>query len=441
MSSGNTSVQSIIATEADFEPCASLAPIKEYFCKHDSEYWNTNVKNHMLSGYITLPNKTAWNTNFILGGTDFACLTPLIFEPYTYTQDYEKFNTYGNLFMGDCISLLNSCSQFGITEMNVLDFGISITFIATAFASSILGKKSWTNGRASIDWITRCFLAALTKHNKASNTEINLHISDFFSICGQFNDFISSVNEVAKDVEMDPVMYPGEYQSLVISAYFSLISGLNTRTNFKTPNLVVHEIKMTAKEKQLVECCSEEYEEYLVTREIFRKGLAKFCTDKHGRMTDEQALINSADNSLEEPYFPNQHCARIHNYLHTRKRRPPEFLTVVFDNPCRICDKLPKTPIASCTLDVNKLAFDNATKDDSWVLSSALLQYSYAQEINKLRRSFQSHGKDNPLLVKIILPNNRPKLVDALKNKIAWSTSILRSTDDLDYIYEFIESE
>ena len=440
MSNENTGVQSIVATEADFGPLASLAPIKEYFCNQSSEYWS-EVKGHLLAGYITIPNKQAWNRDFILGGTDFACLTPLIFEPYSYKQDYEKFNAYGNLFMGDCISILNSCTQFGIKRMDVLDFGIVALFVAAALTWNSMKTRTKAVRSPSVDWIVRCFLSALTKHNDASDTEINLHITDYFSTCGQFSDFMRNVNEFARGDEIDAVIKSGCYQSLVVSAYFSLISGLNTRANFRTPNLTVHELKATAKEQYLIKCCSEENMEYLVTKEICRKGIAKFCEDKQGRIVPGLTYVNGLDDTVESPYFPNPYCTRIHNYLHTRKKKPPEFLTVVYDNPCRQSDKLPKTPIASCTIDINKLAFHNATKEDIWMLSTALLQYSYAQEINKLRRSFQSDGKDNPLLVKVILPKSRPELVEKLKDRINMSNSILRSTYDLDYTYEFIESK
>ena len=434
----NKNRKGFVATEADFEPSASLAPIKKFFLNQGSDYWK-EVSEHLLSGNIVIPNKKAWDKDFILGGTDYASLTSLIFEPNAYTQDPEKFNPFGNLFMGDVISLLNSCSYYGVEEMNVLDFGVITAFIAAALSQNTkkATKISYV-GSVHLDWITRCMITALTSNRDVNKTNINLHIPNYFCTCYQFNNLINKFNILAKDKTLNVKLGPGDYQGLTVSSYFTLISGLNVRAGFKTPNLTVHEMKVTALEKHFIRCCAEEEKEYETAAELFRKGPDRFFLGRISHFGGDDTQLAKYDKDTEELYLPNPYCERIHNYLFTRKKNPPKFLKVVQDNPCRFDMKIPEYPIASCIVDIKKVSFENSTKDDKWVLALAQDLYTYAQDINKLRHSNQSNGTDKPLHVEVILPNDRPEMCERLKEKIEWTTVLLRTTHDLNYTYEFV---
>ena len=85
-------------------------------------------------------------------------------------------------------------------------------------------------------------------------------------------------------------------------------------------------------------------------------------------------------------------------------------------------------------IDIDKLRFDNATKDFTWHFANAQLLYSNAQEINALRASFQSSAGDLPL--QVIVKSSDAEFNDLLKIKLDEITATLKSTHLHNYTYK-----
>ena len=98
------------------------------------------------------------------------------------------------------------------------------------------------------------------------------------------------------------------------------------------------------------------------------------------------------------------------------------------------CMNTERMCIAMVVIDIDKLRFDNATKDFTWHLANAQLLYSNAQEINALRASFQSSAGDLPL--QVIVKSSDAEFNDLLKIKLDEITATLKSTHLHNYTYK-----
>lgn len=437
------------AVQEKYHTAKTMATIKNYFLTNTNEEVWKDLENSINKEYLIIPNITAWYQDFILGGGKKAQIAHLILEPFTHTIDLKKFNAYGNVAFGDMLSMLRSCMDFNMKEIEVTDFGAAIMILA-AMITSVTSKKNKCKHREEesglifdiskeADWLVRSVLAAFTSPSNVAHTEYTLHIPSMYDSLAYSNDLFSVIRPHMKLLKTNLELTPEVYQGLAVGAYFMFNSGLNLRENFEKPNLVFHEMVLRNDQRALIESEELANEDVISTIRIW--GLANaYERYKHTLSIEEQKRIEKAfvadDKDNVSLYLPNQHAQYVNQIINTRTRLP-KGMSIVRENPCETGIYVQPVPIATCMIDVDKLMFENATKSEEWILSTVSMLYSNAQDINRLRAKLQTGADEKVLFVYLKCTNK--DMTNKLCVKLRKLTSTLINTYDYNMRFKIVE--
>lgn len=373
--------------------------------------YNT-VEQVIKKGQLVIPNLGAWSQDFVLAGTNKVYLSQFLLHPFVHKYSLEDFNAFGNLALGDFISLLRSCSQFHLDTLDVEDFGATMAILSYLASgakkvkkgASCFGKKGLQAVKKvdfGVDWLTRAIMTALTQ--PTGNTKLTLHLNNFYYTTEFSKLVLQKISELAKEVNLPTEVEPHIFQGGVVSAYFTYVSGLKERLGFVKPSLVFHEMEVTKAENTLLNLGFRSSSEVLMGIQF--QGLYKYFEDirpafyKDSIEGDAKELYRIVHTESEpELYLPNEYCERINKILHSRKTLP-KGVTVVQENPCKQNMLMRENTIASCTINLDEA--NNAT-----------VLYTYAQEVNKARNSLQTNGDGMPLLVTVRVPKGCKQSVE-----------------------------
>ena len=439
------------AVQEKYHTAKTMTTIKNYFLTNTSEeVWN-ELEENINKGYLVIPNITAWYQDFILGGGDTAKMAPLLLEPFTHTIDLEKFNAYGNVAFGDMLSMLRCCMDFNMKDIEVLDFGAALMILA-AMVTSITSKKNKCKHREAesglifdiskeVDWLARSAVALFTSPSNVAHTNFTFHIPSMYDSLRYANLVLKTIRPYMKLLKIDLTLTPEVYQGLAVGSYFMFASGLNLRDNFEKPSLVFHEMELTKAQYALVSAESLKDKDVISSirtlgiENAFRVHMRDLSIDEYKGI--EKALV-SEDKDEVMLYLPNQNASYTHQVITTRKRLP-EGMSIVRENPCETTLELEEVPIATCTIDVDKILAENSTKSEEWLINHISALYSNAQDINRLRASLQTNADGKKMFVNIKVNNKdfKDKLLPALR-KI---TVILINTFDDNMCFRIVEGK
>lgn len=438
----------------------TYAIIEKHFKEtFDVDVWNT-LKEHFDKGYVRISNINTWSHDFLFGGSNKVYLVPSLGTPVTHNTDRERINLYGNIALGDIISLLRTCNELHMEELYIEDIVPLIQILATMMVYKstgieLLGEKldreedvgrpkSKVKGRfiqavcAKAEWITRVLMAALVSNEITNPTKFIFKIPTYVEYCVQMTGY----NTILKGAGLlEHTNSPKSCVFRVISnaLMFANKSSLKLREGFTKSYLEYHLPLVTPVEQVIYSSESVDTKSIVkINNYLENHGMeATLKKIEKGTAADRRELeVAKQLPPIPQPLYVDEHVEAAWNMINASRR--VKNLTVVDERPALIKYKfLPKFPIATTEVDLDRLSFDNATKDEEWLLNMAVLLYTNAQEINALRASRQTApiGK-HPLRVVIYNDNDelQPKLVSRINEVTESLKSAYMHIYDVEYI-------
>ena len=443
--------EKIKAIRDKYNTTKALSTIKNYFNNIDTQVW-TDLNQYIKKEYLVIPNLSTWVEDFSLGNTEKVYITPLLFEPFTYDVNLRNgFNMYGNTAYGDIISLLRSCNDYGMKKLEVMDFGTAILLIAAmAVHTTYTVDNRYSQRKVNlnievskkVDWLVRSTVSALTLPEDISNTKYILHIPNMYNCLSVANSFIERMKPHMKTLKSNLGVYPTNYQGLTNGAYLMYVSGFDTKIGFTKPEFVFHEMQVTRAENAILHY-SDKFQTNDPIEELRKIGVDKAyeCIKDSLTPVEQVKLLNilqseEHDNSMY--YLPDVFTQRVHQVLHTRKRKTYG-ITLTAENVCTTLDKQLQQPVATCIIDVDKIILDNSTKSKEWIVNTIAGIYSSAQDINRLRYNLQTHPHNDTLLVLLKLSKENSNLTESVTNIVENINNTLISIYDERITYKIVE--
>lgn len=437
----------------------TYAIIEKHFKEtFDVDVWNT-LKEHFDKGYIRISNINTWSHDFLFGGSNKVYLVPSLDTPVTHNTDRERINLYGNIALGDVISLLRTCNELHMEELYIEDIVPLIQILATMMVykstgieilgeridrGEFQGRESSAKGRfvqavcAKAEWISRVLMSALVSHEIANPTKLIFKIPTYVEYCVQMTGY----NTILKGTRLiEHVNSPKSCVFRVISnaLMFANKSSLKLREGFTKSYLEYHLPLVTPVEQVIYSSKSIGKGAIVSVNNFLEKhGMEATLKKLEKGPAEERRELEIAKQlpPIPQPLYVDEHVEAAWNMINASRR--VKNLTVVDERPALIKYKfLPKFPIATTEVDLDRLSFDNATKDEEWLLNMAVLLYTNAQEINALRVSRQTAPTDkHPLRVVIYNDNDelQPKLVDRINEVTESLKSAYMHTYEVEYI-------
>ena len=418
------------------------------------EIW-TAFKKQIDKGYVNIVNKNCWSDDFIYGGSNKIYLTKLITNAPQHNILLQYFNPYGNIQLADAISLLHECDLRQFDRIEIMDLLEFVLFVSSIMTHTRFCKSSrhklvdyTTEIVINASFILRLIITSLVGNTDVKNTEIVLNIPEYYRMYTRY----SALTFFFKDNKSIANAYNLKtwYATLTTETYKILCVDILTLNNFNLkmqqkyvkPTLVFEEGTVTPFERYMIDSGKLEETPLKSVLKIESVGIQKATDIVLKNCTDEERedLKLLMSNCSEEYYATSDKWLEwVHNKLRMVKGENNLHMIKLPLLSQKFKHQEITQPLATVEIDMNKLAFDNATKDDNWLLATVTSMYVNAQDVNAIRASFQSRGDDMPLHV--IIYNERKELNNRLSGMLTKASALLKSNKLHEYTYEITEKK
>ena len=416
----------------------------------------TELHEQLNKGYINIVNKTSWSQDFQWGGTNRIYLMDLFLNPPNHEVVLKYFNRSGEAQIGDAIAMLHLCDNLFLDEVHLMDvpaFAYAAAFQQIQYESVFLKNESnWHKDvfAQRMQFLIKLLFIMLVNNKNFVNTKFIIHIPHFYETSFQVHNFVHEIrrrNKMTTYREKARMELPNCRYELYLTLVNAIIHtsqyAMKLKGDIVRPDIWYYTPLVTPLERFILN--EESISAYHISRLqfLYTSGMER-AIDVIMKKGDKQRLAELLkESSSEKTIMYPEEMKDLHNSPFNNLWAVDKMSNKFEGYPSKIieqrlvlenCMNTERMCIAMVVIDIDKLRFDNATKDFTWHLANAQLLYSNAQEINALRASFQSSAGDLPL--QVIVKSSDAEFNDLLKIKLDEITATLKSTHLHNYTYK-----